>query len=1539
MKKSHEKTKCIGESASRDNLGLSIWGKIGFAPFLFFFSIILVQAAPIEPHLVWLIQPNNDRFMARILGDERKVYYETPDGYTLLQDPQSKYWTLARLNSSGELAPSKYRFSSKLQISALGLKKHLREKSASHVVGGFLESSNNYWGLRKSLWSTAQSDKSVFHLAVLLIDFPDVPHTFPKDDFEQLLFSKNFTYQSPVTGEPSYGSLYDYYFENSGGKLRVEGQVLDWVRADSNKSYYLTKGDLIAEALQKSGLDVNSYDGVAVIYSGNVGSVGSRLWPETKFAGLAKPTYVMSEQWLPKYHFSPIGIHCHEFGHLLGLPDLYDTDFSSGGIGVWGLMGYGEYGNGHLERPFQMCAWSKQELGWLSERRIYKNETTLSLLPIESATTAAKVISGVSYYLLENRQNIGYDLYLPFHGLLIWHIDERFGQQNHDLHRLVDLVEADGDEKQRPDADPFPGADNIHVFQSPQSNDYDSISYVEIRSIAEQDNTVHLTAYVHLGPLKLASVSSLGYSFPTLFEALEMSDIKDSISLKPAYYTDNHLIIRHPVSIVGENPDEVHIDGANGSEIFSIVQTDSVHLEGMTLTNAQKGVKIVRSNRVFIRKNIFHHLQNNAIEAFFSHLTVTNNTVVGNGGSGIYLSRSQATLLNNILAMNNFGVQSYESDPSLRFNDVWNNIIAYSGTDTGFADFQKDPEFVDAFYENYHLQPFSPCIDAGDPAPQFNDPDGTRNDLGALPFSQEAADTLVQQIAINCGGAYHVDTTGRVWVADRPFTGWMGYHGGEAFHLPDSLMTQLMADSIFFTSRIGMENYEFKVQNGYYRIQMKVIEPIFKEANRRVFTVLANEDTLISEIDPFAKEGFLSPFQVTGFVSVRNKRLEIHFIPIIGQAIVSGISFQRLQSGFRDFSAESRLSKMNNIAAVCWGDYNGDNAPDVFLPLRQKTNFLFRNNGKGLFVAANQEAGLTFRTGGRQAVFFDFNNDGFSDLFFVDSEGKVRAFQNAKGTFVDITSEIGLETVNSVTQIGPIDFDKDAFLDIVLSSPTHLWLFKNMLGKTFRDTTSILPNGGKNMEPSGIWVADFNGDGWDDIFVTNYDLFFPRPNRLLLNQKGNSFQVASDNFGFNGNDAGVLDFNHDGHTDIVVVSSQRGRSKIFQNMGCCWKDRTANMGIFPGQDGYQSILCGDWDNDGWEDMWVTTVAGENEILMNQAGNRFLEKTDSLGIPSTEGNGGCEGLSCADIDQNGTLDVAKLSSEGRLKAYCYVPGENHWIGFHLVGQLTNPMGLGTKLKISAGGLTQIKENVILSGNSFSGSTGILFGLGKAEKIDSLIVFWSDGRQEKYTEIMEIDRYYTLIENVPLAIGTVLIEAKYDSLQNCVRILWKKNPDINRFSRLSIERSGDKQIWQTLASVSPKSIQQTIWVDKDVDPFQKSLYYRLKILTINGQSWYSNIDRVKIHFPQKLKLIQNFPNPFNEETKITYFLLKSGKTYLEVFDCTGRRVQTLISAQQKAGFHSVIWRAKNVYGNPVSSGIYFFVLRQGRKRLNIKTLLLK
>ncbi|TLZ61316.1 MAG: M6 family metalloprotease domain-containing protein, partial [Methanobacteriota archaeon] len=181
---------------------------------------------------------------------------------------------------------------------------------------------------------------------------------------------------------------------------------------------------------------------------------------------------------------SPFGVLAHEFGHDLGLPDLYDTDGSTLGVGVWDVMGSGSWnGNPRGTSPSEFSAWSKMKLGWVTPIEVTAPLLSQQIRQVENNSvvyrlTVKDASSRSEYFLVENREQAGFDAALPGSGILVWHIDDSVQNNDNEAHRLVDLVEADEAAGDSPNDAGDPWASNALGFgpdSNPNSNGYGNI--------------------------------------------------------------------------------------------------------------------------------------------------------------------------------------------------------------------------------------------------------------------------------------------------------------------------------------------------------------------------------------------------------------------------------------------------------------------------------------------------------------------------------------------------------------------------------------------------------------------------------------------------------------------------------------------------------------------------------------------------------------------------------------------------------------------------------------------------------------------------------------------------------------------------------------------------------------------------------------------------------------------------------------------------------------------------------------------------------
>ena len=283
--------------------------------------------------------------------------------------------------------------------------------------------------------------KPGYKLAITGVEFPDTKHNtaVSMGEWEQAMFSTGSYTKTNATGQTVYGSLRDYYLEQSVGYLKVDGRAFDWLEMGKKRGDYSqsasgqAKTAFLTEAidllLKRDGADaLKDFDGIAFIYAGdrypNVNR-GSLFWPHrgtVTHKGKHWPYFICAEGGR---RMGNISVYCHEFGHMLGIPDLYARPENPGseGLGNWCAMSnQTPYG-----RPQHFSAWCKEQLGWL--KPVVLDPTVkqkLVLGPVEGSTNECfKILirpDGSEYLLLENRRKTGFDTSLPDEGLLIWRI-------------------------------------------------------------------------------------------------------------------------------------------------------------------------------------------------------------------------------------------------------------------------------------------------------------------------------------------------------------------------------------------------------------------------------------------------------------------------------------------------------------------------------------------------------------------------------------------------------------------------------------------------------------------------------------------------------------------------------------------------------------------------------------------------------------------------------------------------------------------------------------------------------------------------------------------------------------------------------------------------------------------------------------------------------------------------------------------------------------------------------------------------------------
>lgn len=469
----------------------------------FVFSANNLFAVPANPEPAEISQPDGTTIKLKLRGDEFYHWHETADGYTVLKDTQTKFWTYAQKKYDGSLEPSSYVVGKTSPLSA-GLSKSLRDEvklgAAQIKVKEFNSDLQKTYQKISQAQKTSSISKTVSASGtkknlVILVQFSDLgfrdnkPFSASSSDDEIKAAYSNLFNTTNYTEDGAVGSVKDFFYEASYGTLTMESVISPIVTLDSSYVEYgesssatKTSRDMVKESLAKlkaAGFDFKDLwpssdepEGLTFIHAGGgaeySGNNSAYIWSHKW--NLATPV-IYDGISFSLYHTEParrgfdsssstqgitrIGVICHEATHFFGMPDLYDYTYTSAGLGNFCLMAGGNWNasssnvNYSGNAPAHPSAWIKYKLGWITPATAAGGTNTIGTSATSSTAFykfAGESFSSTEYFLMENRQRSGFDNYLPgtTRGLLIYHIDESQSNNDDRTHYLVDLEEADG---------------------------------------------------------------------------------------------------------------------------------------------------------------------------------------------------------------------------------------------------------------------------------------------------------------------------------------------------------------------------------------------------------------------------------------------------------------------------------------------------------------------------------------------------------------------------------------------------------------------------------------------------------------------------------------------------------------------------------------------------------------------------------------------------------------------------------------------------------------------------------------------------------------------------------------------------------------------------------------------------------------------------------------------------------------------------------------------------------------------------------------
>ena len=413
------------------------------------------MAVTAYPHPVEIKQPDGTTITVLLKGDEKIRWAETTDGYTVLYNSEGIF-EYAVLDNKGDLILSGIKAKDETKRS-----KTDDDFLAKTTKGLYF--SDSQVSIMKSIWEIKASESQKAFpttgnrkLICILMGFKDVSFTKSQSDFNNLFNQVNYS-----TGGAT-GSVKDFYLESSYDQFNLQVDVVGPYTAANNMSYYGANDSygndanpraLVTEAVNAADASVNfanydndndgSVDGVYVIYAGygeEAGASANAIWAHawnitTVYKdGVSISKYSCSAELRGNSGttITSIGVICHEFGHVLGAPDYYDTNYSTGGqfdgTGKWDLMASGSWNNSGIT-PAQHNAYTKIYYYNWAQATLLSSASNISVTNSVDNKSFYRINSTTSgeFWLIENRQQIGFDAQIPGHGLLIYHVHSGIG--------------------------------------------------------------------------------------------------------------------------------------------------------------------------------------------------------------------------------------------------------------------------------------------------------------------------------------------------------------------------------------------------------------------------------------------------------------------------------------------------------------------------------------------------------------------------------------------------------------------------------------------------------------------------------------------------------------------------------------------------------------------------------------------------------------------------------------------------------------------------------------------------------------------------------------------------------------------------------------------------------------------------------------------------------------------------------------------------------------------------------------------------------
>ncbi len=473
------------------------------------------------------------------------------------------------------------------------------------------------------------------------------------------------------------------------------------------------------------------------------------------------------------------------------------------------------------------------------------------------------------------------------------------------------------------------------------------------------------------------------------------------------------------------------------------------------------------------------------------------------------------------------------------------------------------------------------------------------------------------------------------------------------------------------------------------------------------------------------------------------------------------VDFQDLDSAYFENTMVPWLG-----SGAAFADFDKDGYHDLYLANSGKDGArgrLFRNLGDGTFQDVTERSGLAQDYKTNMAVWGDYDNDGYPDLYLIN-HGENQLFRNEKdGTFTNVTEECGVG--DTATGMGGafVDYDHDSDLDIYVTNFTEGTgepfsgrsfpdgfpgaenrLYQNDGKGNFKDATGEAGLSGGELKTAAVLTGDFNNSRDTDFYLVN----FKEPDQLFSNRRDGSFELISS---LNGNlpviGASAGDIDGDGLIDLLVPTGPGGKLKVLPGKDLAFYSETEAIPLETSLSP-SNVQVFDYDNDGNLDVLVInsspfspTPAGPSIALYRNNGETFENVTSQVGLDSFT-DLPLRGISIADYDNDGDLDlVINVNGGAPLLLRNNGGNRNNWLKVDLEGSVSNKAGVGVKAEIRSGKHYQKIENLGGQGFLSQSPPTLHFGLGRHTKADIVRLLWPNG-------ILQSEKDHSVNNTVPV-----------------------------------------------------------------------------------------------------------------------------------------------------------------------------------------------